>query len=162
MADPSFGIPPEIEEGDRGMIGDRSEESRAAGFGRVPVKNKGALFLRSKLHTRPLVLTKVVPDAFMAGASCRYPSSIRSVVRLERPGNLVYGTTRTQKAAYTRVYGIVRTFSLRKRTLGSLSSPAGLRKNASLGFPHSRKTSSGEEEDLICEIMMPTKSTNTS
>jgi hypothetical protein len=30
QADPSFGIPPEIEEGDRGMIGDRLEESRRA------------------------------------------------------------------------------------------------------------------------------------
>jgi hypothetical protein len=30
VADPSFGIPPEIEEGDQGMIRDRSEESRQA------------------------------------------------------------------------------------------------------------------------------------
>jgi hypothetical protein len=31
-----------------------------AGFGCVPVENKGVLFLRSKLHTRPLVLMRVL------------------------------------------------------------------------------------------------------
>ncbi len=42
------------------MLGDRLEESRHMGFGPVPVKNKGVLFLQSKLHTRPLVLMRVL------------------------------------------------------------------------------------------------------
>ncbi len=31
-----------------------------AGFGRFPIENKGVLFLQSKLHTRPLVLMRVL------------------------------------------------------------------------------------------------------
>ncbi len=46
------------------MIGGRSEESRPALV--ASPKNKGVLFLRSKLHTRPLVLTKVVTAPFTA------------------------------------------------------------------------------------------------
>ena len=42
-------------------------------LGRIPVKNKGVLFLRSKLHTRSLVLPKVVTNPFMEGASWRNP-----------------------------------------------------------------------------------------
>ena len=43
------------------------------------------LFLRSKLHTRPLVLTKVVTDPFTAGASCRYHLSMYVCIRGKAP-----------------------------------------------------------------------------
>jgi hypothetical protein len=42
------------------MIRDRSEESRRALVAHVPIENEGVLFLRSKLHARPLVLTRVL------------------------------------------------------------------------------------------------------
>jgi hypothetical protein len=70
------------------MIGGRSEESRPALV--ASPKNKGVLFLQSKLHTRPLVLTKVVTAPFTAGASWRNPSIRAGCAHISDLAEIIY------------------------------------------------------------------------